>query len=144
MNVPVETPQPVQALGVVASQSHKIGTILSSTSRAAATYVSDPIDNPNHPGVRLFFNLTDVGGAGTVTAKVQVQDPSSGEWMDLAGAVTTALAAVALTSLTIHPSIAASANVAVSSHLGRKWRLSVAVAANAVTFSVGGEYLCGG
>lgn len=141
MNVPVETPSPVQAVGELASQSHKIGTIFAAASRDAETYVSGTIDNPNHAGVRLFFNLTNVGAAGTVTAKIQVQDPASQGWMDLAGAVTAALAAVALTSLTVYPGIGETANAAVSEHLGRKWRVSVTVGANAVAFSVGGEYL---
>lgn len=141
MNCPVETPLPSVGSSESASRSHRIGTILPSASRAAATYTTDAIDNPMYQGVRLFFDLTAVGAAGTVTATVQVQDPASGGWMTLAGAVTAALAANALTSLTIYPGATVANNVSISTHLGRKWRLSVVVAANAVVFSVGGEYL---
>jgi hypothetical protein len=142
MNRQVETPLPALALGELASKSHKLGTILDSQSRAAATYTTDPIHNYEAKGLRLFFDLTNVGaGPGTVTAKVQVQDPVSGNWVDLAGAVTAALNAVGTTMLTIYPGLTAAANVAVSSPLGLVWRLSVTVATNAVSFSVGGQYL---
>lgn len=70
-----------------------------------------------------------------------MQDPATGNWVDLAGAVTAALAAVATTMLTIYPGITVAAGVAISSPLGLVWRLNVVVGTNAVVFSVGGQYL---
>jgi hypothetical protein len=140
-NKPVETPLPAQASSEAASKSHVIGTIFESSSRAAATYTSDELKNFEHPGVRLFINRTNVGGAGTVTAKIQVKDPVSGQWVDLTGAVTTALATVACSTLTLYPGLTAAANDKIDGHLGVTWRVSVTVAANAVVFSISGEYL---
>jgi hypothetical protein len=142
-NTPVETPLPSAALGTVASQAHQFGSIFPAALRPAAVYTSDPMENSRHIGVRLFFNLTVVGGAGTLVAKVQVQDPASKAWMDLAGAVTASLAAIATTMLTIYPSVTVAANVAVATPLGQKWRVVATVGGNDVNFSVGGEYLAG-
>lgn len=138
----VETPLPSQQVGELASRTHKLGSIFESASRVAATYVSDTLHNYEAKGVRLFFDLTNVGaGPGTVTAKIQVRDPASGVWVDLAGAVTTALNAVATTMLTVYPGLTVAANVAVSSPLGLEWRVSVTVATNAVVFSIGAQYM---
>jgi hypothetical protein len=143
-NVPVDVPLPAAASGTIASQAHKVGAIFPSTSRAAAAYTSDPMDNPMHPGVRLWIDITDKGASGTVTTKVQCQDPASQNWIDLAGAVTTALGTVSTNMLTIFPGATVAANVSISTHLGRKWRVVTTVAANAVTHSISGEYLCSG
>jgi hypothetical protein len=140
-NKPVETPLPAQTSAEAASKSHVIGTIFESASRVAATYTSDEIKNFEHLGVRLFINRTNVGGAGTVTAKIQVKDPVSGTWVDLTGAVTTALATVACSCLTVYPGLTVAANDKIDGHLGVTWRVSVTVATNAVIFSIGAEYL---
>lgn len=102
-NRQVETPLPTLGIGEVASKTHKLGTILESASRAAATYTTDPIHNYEAKGLRLFFDLTNVGGAGIVTTKVQVRDPVTGNWVDLSQNII--LAAVATTILTIYPGL---------------------------------------
>lgn len=102
-NRQVETPLPTLGLGEVASKSHKVGTILDSLSRAAATYTTDTIANYEAKGLRLFFDITNVGAAGIVTAKVQVRDPVTGNWVDLSQNII--LAAVATTILTIFPGL---------------------------------------
>lgn len=140
MNAPVETPR--TATSEAGSKSLLLGTILGSESRAAGDHTSDPIKNYRHEGVRIFVNVTDVGAAGTVTVKIQVQDPVSGEWVDLTGATTAAIAATGAEHFTLYPGLTAAANDKVDGHLGLTWRVVATVATNAVEFSVGGEYLC--
>lgn len=141
MNYPVETPTPVQAVGELASKTHNIGTLFALASRAVGEHFTDPIRNPAALGIRFFFNLTDVTGGGTATFRVQNQDPVSKSWVDVPEAVTTALAAVALTTMTLYPGIEEDANVNISNPLGSMWRLGVVVAVAPVTCSVGGVYL---
>lgn len=139
LNRVVETPLPALGLDPAQAKDHRTGTIFPSLSRAAAAYTSDPIHNYEHCGARLFINVTDVGAAGTLTVKIQVMDPATGTWADLA--TSAALAAAALTILTVYPGITAAANVDVSTHLGLQWRVVATVAANAVVFSVGAVHL---
>jgi succinyl-CoA synthetase beta subunit len=143
-NTPVETPLAALAVGEAASKSHVIGTLLPSESRAAAAHNSAEMKNYQHAGVRLFVNITVLGAGGggaTVTVKIQVKDPVSGTWVDVAGAATAALALVACTTLTLYPGVEEVANVKESDHLGLTWRVVATVANDAATFSVGGEYL---
>lgn len=141
-NKPVDTPTGAQAVGEAASKTHVLGTIFESASRAAATYNSPEFKNYESPGVRLFVDLTNVGaGPGTVTVKIQVKDPVSGNWKDLNAVATAVLNAVATTVLTVYPGFTTVANVNVDGHLGISWRVVATVATNAVVFSVGGEYL---
>ena len=116
------------------------GVVFSVASRAAAAYNTNPYFNPNRLGVRLYINLTVVNG-GTLTVKIQNFDPASQTWVDLTGAVTTALAAVAVTRLTVYPAVTPAANFDVSTTLGTTWRVVATTATAAVTFGIGGEYL---
>jgi hypothetical protein len=142
-NAPVETPLPAQAVGEVQSRTALIGfgVLLPSVSRGVGSSTTDTIKNHNNPGVRLYIDVVSVGGAGTVTVKIQNQDPASKNWLDLAGAVTTALAAIGTSILEVYPGITAAANVRLSDHLGLTWRVVGTVAGNAVQYSVGAEYL---
>jgi len=132
-----------------AGSSNLNGVIFVSASRnetddpaglGAGIYVSDPIINANARGVDLFADTTSTT-AGTVTVKIQKRDPASGNWYDLAGATTGAIADPADVLLTVYPGIAETANVSVSDHLGHVWRVHATVATAAVTFSVGAVYL---
>jgi hypothetical protein len=136
-------PVPSQGLNIYSgASSQKDGSIFASASRGAATYVSNEYFNPDAKGLRLYIDITvNAGGTGTVTAKVQSKDPVSGNWVDQAGMVTSALSAIATTTLTIYPGVTETANVDVAENLGTQWRVSVTVGTQAVTFSIGGEYL---
>jgi hypothetical protein len=138
---PIPTPTPVQAVSGMAAKTHNEGTIFPLAARATGEYASDPFVNPCWLGARFFLNLTVVGGAGTVTFKIQNQDPVSRAWVDVPEAVTTALAAVALTTFTMYPGVEEDANVHISNPLGNTWRAVATVGGNDVTFSVGGVYL---
>lgn len=142
-NYPVPSPRPSHAQTDRNAPSSQIdGVIFPSASRDAATYTSDPIQNHHAKGVRIFTSITDDGASGTVTVTIQVKDPVTDTWVALAGAVTAALTDTAQPAiLTVYPGIVATANVAVPQHIGSHWRLSVVVASNAVTFSIGADYL---
>lgn len=140
--------QPVPIAGTAtASGSNVAGLIFPSASRAAAAYNSDELFNPNCKGVRLYIDMTNVGaGPGTVVAKIQGRDPVTDTWVDITGATTAALNAVQTKTLTVYPGITAAAGAAgvsteVSSFVPTSWRVVATVATNAVTFSIGAEYL---
>ena len=116
------------------------GVVFSVASRAAAAYNSNAYFNPNRKGVRLYINLTVVNG-GTLTVKIQNFDSASQTWVDVPLAVTSALAAVAVTTLTIYPGNTETANQDVATSLGSLWRVVATTATAAVTFGIGGEYL---
>lgn len=116
------------------------GVVFSVASRAAAAYNSGAYFNPNRKGVRIYINLTVVNG-GTLTVKVQTFDQASQTWVDMPLAVTAALAAVAVTTLTIYPGTTETANVDVEQPLGTTWRVVATTATAAVTFGIGAEYL---
>ena len=116
------------------------GVVFSVASRAAADYASAAYFNPNRLGIRLYINLTVVNG-GTLTVKVQTFDPASQTWVDIPLAVTAALAAVAVTTLTLYPGITETANVDVAVPTGVLFRVVATTATAAVTFGIGGEFL---
>jgi hypothetical protein len=116
------------------------GVVFPVLSRAALAYNSGAYFNPNRKGVRLYINLTVVNG-GTLTVKVQTFDQASQTWVDFPLATTTALAAVAVTTLTIYPGVEETANVDIHGSLGTTWRVVATTAVAAVTFGIGAEYL---
>jgi hypothetical protein len=127
----VTTNQPVPAAGGP-------GVIFASASRTGATN-SPEFFNPSAKGVRLY--ITNVAEAGaTATVKIQVKDPVSKVFVDLAGATTAALGAVAPSLFTVYPEGVTAANVYVLNILGVSWRAVITMSA-AATASVGGEYL---
>ena len=128
-----------------ASTANKNGTILPSEARTEnATYTSDAIHNYGAKGVRLFIKNGTIGTT-TLTVKIQVLNPVDDTWIDLPGAVTTALTTDNdANTLTVYPGIAETANVEISTHLGPIWRVSAALNdgdTTPVTFSVGADYL---
>jgi hypothetical protein len=83
-------------------------------------------------------------GSGTATIKIQVRNPYTRAWVDLAGAATAALNNTAGALLTVYPGltgIADSAGVTINQHLGSAWRAIATVATATETFSVSGDYL---
>jgi hypothetical protein len=138
-NYPVPDPN---IYGVNSASQPKAGTIFPSAARTAAAYTSPELWNPWAQGVRLFINITDnSGNTGTVTVKIQVKDPVSGNYVDLALATTTAIATTGTSMLTVYPSVTETANVDVSEPLGMSWRVVATVGTATCTFSVGAEYL---
>lgn len=124
------------------SGSGKAGVIFPSASRIVAAFTSPSMHNPNARGVRLFC-INDGAGGSTLTVKIQIKDPNSGGWVDLTGAVTTALGAVT-SIITVYPGLTGTAdiaNLAINQHLGSEWRVVATVAVATGTSSVGADYL---
>ena len=142
--------QPVPTPAVTASSSTSVAGMLFATAARAhnggvasdGVYASEGMANPGAKGVRLFTVVAN--GSGTVTVKIQVQDPYTDAWVDLAGATTAALNNTAGTITTVYPGltgIADSAGVTINQHLGAMWRAVATVATASETFSVGAHYL---
>lgn len=130
------------ALSESAAAALRPGILFESASRAAATYTTGEMANLRGEGVELIIDITNVGaGPGTVTLTVQVFDPGSNAWVALPGAVSATLNATGTTVITIKPGLDVSANVSIPRQVPPRWRLSVVVAVNAVTFSIAGFYV---
>jgi hypothetical protein len=128
---------------ITGSNKNKAGIIFPSASRGVGTTNSDPINNHFCKGIRLYVT-NDAAGGGTVTVKIQVQDPVAGGWTDLAGAATAALGAVTGSIITIYPGltgIADSAGITINQHLGSVFRVVVTVGTATVTCAVGADFL---
>lgn len=146
MNSPVPTPGPIdtspsanKAAGVLfpsAARTHTGGVA------SDGVYATESMFNPDAKGVRLFSVVAN--GSGTVTTKIQVRDPATDAWVDLAGATTAALNNTTGIITTVYPGltgIADSAGVTINQHLGVEWRAVATVATATETFSVGAVYL---
>jgi len=143
--------KPVLVGGPLAQQSgnatndatQHAGIVFPSTSRAAAAYNSPDIYNPDCKGIRI-YTTNDAAGGSTATVKIQVKDPSSGNYTDLAGATTAALGAVTSSLLTVYPGltgIADAAGITINQHLGPVFRLVLTVGVATGTSSVGADFL---
>lgn len=114
-------------------------TILSSAARTAAVSSADYV-NHGHRGVRLIIDVTADPGTAAVTFTIQGKNPTGGDYYTILASA--ALADVGVTTLTVYPGIAATANVSVSDVLPAEWRLNVTVAdAESLTYSVGCDLL---
>jgi hypothetical protein len=145
-NMPVPNTGP---LAMDTSGTTKAGTLFPTLARAHnggvasdGVYTSTAMQNPDHKGVRLTSVVAN--GSGTVTIKIQIQDPAAAGWIDLAGAATAALNNTAGAIITVYPGltgIADSTGVTINQHLGNMWRVVATVATASETFSVGAVYL---
>jgi hypothetical protein len=116
-----------------------VGSLFPSGAQAPATYVSSDQRNWLRRGIKLVIDITANGGTGTLTVTIQGKDPGSGKYYTILAS--TALAAVATTTLTVYPGIAASANVAASDVLPSTWRVQAVVGTNNVTATIGATVL---
>ena len=110
--------------------------LLESAARTPATYTSPGIATDGALGGRAFLNVSAVDGS-TATVKLQVQDPASGNWIDLPNAAFAAVSTTTSLELTVFPGVTASTNRAVSSILSSPVRAHAIVASGtSATFSV--------
>lgn len=112
-------------------------TFFTLAARDAATHTSTEVAAAGYSGAKLYLTVSSVSSTGTVTPKVQSFNKTGSAWVDIPGAAFAALGAASTVTLTIHPSIAASANVAVAQCLGDTIRVLAPVATSTVTFSLG-------
>lgn len=138
-NQPIPSPPTATAAGSTLVE----GTLFPSLSRIVAVYTTDERFNPNCKGIRLFV-ANDAAGGSTATCKIQVKDPVSDTFVDLAGATSAAIGASTSTIVTIYPGltgIADAGGVTINQHLGCVWRAVLTIAVATGTSSVGAEYL---
>jgi hypothetical protein len=99
------------------------------------TQTSVDYSNDNCRGVRCVLDMTNVG-TGSVTLSIQGKDKVSGKYFTLLAGLP--VTTNTTTSYTVHPKIAASANVAARDVLPQTWRIvCTANNANATTYTVG-------
>jgi hypothetical protein len=118
--------------------------VFDSALRGEDTHNSAEFENLFGRGVALFLDLTAEGGTATIDVKLQVRDPVGGDWIDFPGAAYAQKSATGTHLLMIYPGIAETANVAISTHLPRKWRAVAVIAGSGTptfTFSLAGYYL---
>jgi hypothetical protein len=87
----------------------------------------------------LVIDINTLGTSATLTVKIQVYDGTN--WVDLPEAVTTALASVAVTTLTVAPGVEEDANVAIAMQLPQRWRVVATAAVETVNFNISAYYL---
>lgn len=114
------------------------GTAIASANRASGTVTnSADILVQNAKSISIFTNISATVG-GNVTVKLQLKDPVSGLYVDVPGAVTTALAGVSANLLQVGPGITPVANLSVAALLGRTIRITQTTGGGAnITNSVG-------
>lgn len=100
------------------------GTAIASASRASGTTTnSADIINYSKNQLSVTTNITSAG-AGTVTVKVQQKDLISGLYVDIPGAITTALTGVGTYIIQIAPALTPVANSLVSAVIPRTLRIT--------------------
>ncbi len=115
------------------------GELLASVARTVETS-SATQTNYNHRGVYIFVDWTIEADTVTLTPKVEIQDPSSGDWIELFAAAS-ALTAIGKATYLIYPeAVAAGGDITEIQDLAlpRTWRFTMAVAdSDSATYSVG-------
>lgn len=107
--------------------------LLDGTAKTNANGAQANQTNLQHRGVFLFIVPGAFGGsASTIKITIQAVDPVSNTTIDLLQSA--ALAANTAVTMTVYPTVAASANVAVANVLPKTWR----IVANATNWGSGG------
>ena len=106
-----------------------LGVGLTGQSRSTGTADSAEVSHADYPSVSFLIDVSDVGAAGTLDAKVQYKN-SAGSWVDEPD--TTAGNSTAITQLTA----AGSALLHVVNPRGTHSRVRCTVGTNAVVFGV--------
>lgn len=141
--------QPVPMVGTTTVGGTNVAGVVFPTGAYTATggvnsdgvYSSGIIFNPGAKGVRLFTTVAN--GSGTVAVKVQIKNPYTDAWVDLAGG-TIAAHNNSSKCLTIYPGltgIADTTDVTNNQHLGPEWQVVATVASATETFSIAADYL---
>ena len=121
-------------------------TVFASAARTATTTnSSDQSNDPQQKGVRLFLDLTAVSGTSpTLDLKLQVKDPVSAKYEDMAGAAFAQKTSTGQDIITIYPGIAETADESISDILGSVWRVVATIGGTdtpTFTYSLSGDYL---
>lgn len=112
----------------------RVGTAYESRARTA-TPTSYPLYSRGAKGLTIYVNATAVTSTPSVVVTIDGYDPVSATWFNLL--TSTAIATVSAQKLVIYPSVAASANVAVSTVIPDTIRVVMTHGnANSITYSV--------
>ena len=103
---------------------------------AAATVsgASANLANGQGRGVRVTVDITAIT-AGSLTVEIDAYDPASGTYENLL--TSAALAAAAVTVLTVYPAAVVTANVSANGNLPANWRIKWTIATGPVTATIG-------
>ena len=100
-----------------------LGALLTFTAAGAATTLGTDQVNAGARGVRVTVDLTKNSGTIDVVVTIQNKDPASGKYIDMLSSVS--LTASGTTTYTVHPDLAASANVIAKDFITEQWRVKV-------------------
>lgn len=125
------------------SQSYAVGTWACATPNTAKPTLAPANDgtfkgwsSDAHLAALFGFDVTAVGGAGTVQFTLQMFDPVSGKWYAVSPTIQSAvIAAASSVTLLVFPGTLETANARFSFVLPPLFRIIAVVAGNAVTFS---------
>lgn len=106
-------------------RNYSTAALITLAAQGAGTLVSADQDNPGGRGVQLVVDITAQTGTPTTTVTIEGKDPVSGKYYTLL--VSTALAAVATTLMTVYPGTVVVANLAASYMMPRTWRVKAVV-----------------
>lgn len=121
-------------------------SVVAKTSGAViATGNSLEFERPfNINGAHIFIDVTAVAGTSpTMAVQLQAKDPTSGNWIDVNGAVTASITNTGLRMLSVYPGEALVANQHVPRVMPRFWRLRWVIGGTtpSFTFSAAVQYL---
>jgi hypothetical protein len=108
---------------VVPRTVRDMGALIALTAAGAGTTNGADQVNPSSRGVRVTVDLTKNSGTIDVVVTIQNKDPASGKYVDLLSSAS--LTGTGTTTYTVHPDLAASANVAAKDFITEQWRVKV-------------------
>ena len=125
--------QPLKNLIPVLNSSQTVGTYTSGTTSQPYAH------NEMARGIKVFVNVSALGGSGTLTVTLKGVDQFTGNSYTILAS--TAIASTGLTVLTVYPGLTASSNVAANDCLPDTWFLSAAVGVSSATAQIDACYL---
>ena len=120
------------------------GESLTASAARTASFNTSTTKNYDAKGASFIINVTASSGTTPVlTAKVQMQDVVSENWVDIPGAVTADITTTGQTLITVYPGLTPSTNSKVDFPLPRTYRLAYTISGTTTsfTFSTGVHYL---
>ena len=100
-----------------------LGALITLAAAGAGTTLGADQVNTSARGVRVTVDLTKNSGTIDVVVTIQTKDKASGKYIDRLASVS--LTASGTTEYTVHPDLAASANVVAQNFLGENWRVKL-------------------
>lgn len=127
--------------GKVHAQANMGITLFASAARDTDEATPD-LKNHNFKGVTVIIDVTAESGTHAMVVTIQGKDPASGAYYTILQSAS--ITGIGTTFLRVYPSIAASANVAVSDTLPADWKVDVnhtKTASSTMTYSIGAQML---